>query len=86
MIYGCEQKQIKDNISPDRVAQSLEHQKAAGSIQGQGTYLGCRFDPQSGQVWEATNFSLSHRCFSLSLSPSSLPLPLKSINISLGEN
>ena len=31
------------------------HQKVAGLIPGQGTYLGCGFNPQSGCVWEATN-------------------------------
>ena len=54
------------------------HQMAVGSIPCQGTYLGCRCDPQSGYVQEATDqhFSLSH--------PLTLPLSLKSINISLG--
>ena len=31
------------------------HQKVAGSISGQGTYVGCGFNPQFGHVWEATN-------------------------------
>ena len=31
------------------------YQKVGGSIPSRGTYLGCRFDPQSGCVWEATN-------------------------------
>ena len=53
------------------------YQKFAGSIPGpvpgQGTYLGCRFDPWSGHEWEATSQSLS-------LCPApSLPLSLKSI-------
>ena len=51
------------------------HQKVAGSIPGQGMYLGCEFDPQSGRVWrQPINISLPHRCFSLSLytPPSSL--------------
>ena len=49
------------------------HQKVGGLIPSQGTYLGCGFDPQLGQTWEATNnyFSLS-RSLSQSLS-SSLP-------------
>ena len=38
----------------------LMHQKVASSIPGQGTYLGCRFDPPSDYVLETTN-----RCFSL---------------------
>ena len=37
------------------------HQKFAGSIAGQGTYLGCGFDPWLGYVREATD-----QCFSLS--------------------
>ena len=28
------------------------HQKAAGSISSQGTYLGCGFDPWSGHIQE----------------------------------
>ena len=31
------------------------HQKVAGSIPSQDTYLGCGFDPQSGQAQEATD-------------------------------
>ena len=31
------------------------HQKAAGLIPSQGTYLGCRFDPRWGCVQEATD-------------------------------
>lgn len=43
----------------------LVHQKVTSSFPGQGTYLQCRFSPQLGQVWEATNiFSL---CLSISL-------------------
>ena len=60
------------------------HQKVAGLIPHQGTYLGCGFDPWSGHAWEATDcFSLTF--LSLSLFPPPLPLSLKSINISLGE-
>ena len=40
---------------------SLVHQKVADSIPGQGTYLGCGFDPWLGHIWEAAN-----QCFSLS--------------------
>ena len=36
------------------------HQKAAGSIPSQGTYLDCRFDPQVKHVWEATDQCFSH--------------------------
>ena len=42
------------------VGVSSLHQKAAGSIPGQGTYLGCRFDPRWRCVQEATD-----QCFSL---------------------
>ena len=53
------------------------HQKVAGSIPSQGTYVGSTFNPQSGSIWEATYVS-----FSLSLSHSlSLSLFLKSINM-----
>ena len=31
------------------------HQKVAGSIPTQGTYLGCGFNPRSGCVWEGTD-------------------------------
>ena len=60
------------------VAQVVGHhpakQKVSGLIPTQGTCLGCRFGPQSGQVQEATN-----QCFPLTLmflSPFSLPSPL----------
>ena len=36
------------------------HQKVAGLIPGKDTYLGCRFNPQSGHVREATD-----QCFFL---------------------
>ena len=41
-------------------ALSCNH-KAVGSISGQGTYLGCAFDPRSRHMWEATyqHFSLT---------------------------
>ena len=46
---------------------SPAHQKVVGWISSQGTYLGCRFNPQKGCEQEATD-----QCFSLtsmSLSP-----------------
>ena len=46
-------------LSPGQMAQlvgTLSHApKGAGSIPGQGTYLGCRFHPQSARVWETTD-------------------------------
>ena len=36
------------------------HQRIAGSIPRQGTYLGCGFDLLAGHLWEATS-----RCFFL---------------------
>ena len=54
------------------------HQDVAGSILGQGTYLGCMFGPRLGCVRKATDW-----CFSLSLP---FPLSLKSINIPLGKD
>ena len=54
--------------------------KVTGAIAGQGTSLGCRFSPQMGHVQEATD-----GCFSPSLCPS-LPLSLKSVSMSLGED
>ena len=56
------------------------HQKAAGSILGQGTYSGCGFDPQLGHVQEAAiNFFCCSPPLSVSLSqslPPSLSLSL----------
>ena len=62
-------------------------------IPGQGTYLGCRFNPQSEHVWEATNQCSYLISMSLSLFPplslflflflSTPTLCLKSINIFL---
>ena len=61
--------------------------KAAGSIPGQGTYLGCRFGSQSGHVWEATDPRFSLTSMFLFLSPSlPFPLSLKSISMSLANN
>ena len=62
------------------------HQKVAGSIPGQGMYLGCEFDPQSGRVWEATNqyFSPTSMFLSLSLHPPFVSL--KSMNIPSSED
>ena len=50
------------------------HQKVAGFIPGEGTYRGCRFDPQWGRVWEATN-----RCFFLTSMFPFLPSSLSKI-------
>ena len=49
--------------------------KVSGSIPSQGTHLGCRFDPQSGRVWEMASVSLID-----------VYLSLKSMNISSGED
>ena len=46
------------------------HQNVAGSIPGQGTYLGCGFNSQSGCLWETINQCSSLTLMSLSLSPS----------------
>lgn len=55
------------------------HQKLAGSIPRQGTYLVACLIPGSGVSWgQLTNISLSHGRFSLCLPTPSL-LPLKSI-------
>ena len=48
------------------------HQKVGSWIPSQGTHLACRFSPQYGQVWEATN-----RCFSFTSVFLSLPVSLK---------
>ena len=54
------------------------HWKVASSIPSQGTYLGCRFNPWSGCIEEATDRCfLSPQCFFLSLI---LPLSLSQIN------
>ena len=58
---------FKTYYIPGQVAQlvgalSRAPKRVAGLIPGQGTYLGCKFNPQSGCVWEATD-----RCFYLSL-------------------
>ena len=46
-------------------------QKIVGLIPGQGTYLGRRFDPGLGHVWEA-----AIQCFSLTSMFLSLPVPI----------
>ena len=51
------------------------HQKAVGLTPGQGTYLGCRFDPRD--VVHASHQSLSPPPLFLSPSPPSFPLSLK---------
>ena len=71
------------------------HRTVVGSIPSQGTYWVRGFDPQSRHIQEATNwhFSLTSVFLSLSLSlcvslshptPSSLPISLKLMSISLG--
>ena len=65
-------------------ASSMYTEKIGGSSPGQGTYLGCEFNSQSGHLWwQAANqyFSLIF----LTLMSLSLPLSLclKSINISI---
>ena len=50
------------------------HQRVAGSVLGQGTYLGCRFDPWSGCVREATDQCFSFTSMFLFLSLSFPPL------------
>ena len=47
------------------------HQKVVGSIPGQGTYLGYRFGPQLGCVWETI-----YGCFSLTLMSLSVSVSL----------
>ena len=53
----CATSLVKRENSPGWVAQLLEHhpihQNVCGLISSQGTYLDCRFNPQSGQVQEA---------------------------------
>ena len=52
-------------------------QKVTSLIPGQGTFLGCSFGPPLGHVQrQPGDVSLSHQCFSPSLSPS-LPTSLK---------
>ena len=48
------------------------HQKVAGLISSQGTYLGCRFDLQLGRAQEAVNQCFSQTLISLSLSLSAM--------------
>ena len=46
-------------VSPGQVAQLVgalfHNQNVGGSIPGQGTCLGCEFNPQEESVWEATH-------------------------------
>ena len=61
------------------------HQEAVGLIPGQGTYLGCRFDPWLG-IYERQPISFSLTLMFLSLSLSlSIPLSLKISKHILGE-
>ena len=60
--------------------------KVAVSIPGQGTCVGCGFDPSQGAFKkQPIDISLLYQCFSPFLSPS-LPLSLKSISMSLCED
>ena len=70
---------------PSWLEHGPEHQRAVASIPSQGTYLGCGFVPQSGCMWEAINERIFLTLIFFSL-PVSLPLALKLINISLGED
>ena len=67
-----------------RLRHQSTHQKAEGLIPGQSTYLGYRFCPWLGHIWQATDwcFSLTYMFLSLSVS---LPLCLKSIHIYSGD-
>ena len=58
-------------------------EKGARSTLIQGTYLDFRFNPQSGCLPEAANTCF---CLTLMFLALSLPLSIKSINISLGED
>ena len=55
------------------------HQKTAGSISGQGTYLACGFDPQG--AYRKPPIDVSHIVVSVSLP---LPLALKISKLILG--
>ena len=64
----------KTGVTLAGVALWIEHQpaqqKVAGSIPGQGTGLGCRQGPQLGECErQPVSVSLTHPCFSPSLSP-----------------
>ena len=62
------------------------NRNVAGSIPSQSTYLGSGFSPQSGCIWEATDWCSSLASM-FSASPSLSPFPsLKSISMSLGED
>ena len=60
------------------------HKNVVGLIPGPDTYLDCRFDPWSGPICETTHQCFSYPCFFFV--PLSLPLSLKLINISSGED
>ena len=51
------------------------HQNVVGSIPSEGTYLDCRFDPQLGHVWGATD-----QCLCLTMISFSLYYQLKKIS------
>ena len=73
----------KQKATPAGVAQWIEHQpanpKVTSSISSQSTCLGCRPGPHLGHVRgnRPINVSLTHQCFSPSLSPS---FPLSKMN------
>lgn len=72
---------LKSKNHSASVAQLVEHhpvhEDIAGSIPGQGSCLGCRFGPQSRQVWKT--IFLSHINVSLPFSPPRLLLTVFSL-------
>ena len=59
---NSKQNRHKKSFSPGCVSQlehHPKHQKVAGLIPSQNTYLHCRFNPQLGCVWEATHWRFS---------------------------
>ena len=78
-------------MSPGQVAQLIGehrpvHQKFAGSIPSQNTYLSCLFNPLLGCIQEATSQCNSLTSMFLSHLPLSLSVSLSSINISLDKD
>ena len=51
------------------------NQKFAGSIPNQGTYLGCRFDPQAHTILHPGTQEAANQCFSLALRTSLITTP-----------
>ena len=58
---------------------TIWYTKSLCLVLGQGTYLGCGFDSQSGSIGEATNGCLSLISMSVCLSLSTLSLPASSV-------